>query len=175
MRKQVDKADRIYARIATRQHGVVRYDQLLWAGLVPSAITRRVRTGRLHRLYRGVYAVGHTNLSQEGRWIAGVFACGTGAVLSHESAAHLWRLSPTSPPTIHVTVTATGGRVKRPGIRLHRSTTLTSKDMTLRRTIPVTTRPAPSPTSAGAMSARARSSSGASCASAASTASRSRR
>ena len=175
MRKQVDKADRIYARIATRQHGVVRYDQLLWAGLVPSAITRRVRTGRLHRLYRGVYAVGHTNLSQEGRWIAGVFACGTGAVLSHESAAHLWRLSPTSPPTIHVTVTATGGRVKRPGIRLHRSTTLTSKDMTLRRTIPVTTPAAPSPTSAGAMSARARSSSGASCASAASTASRSRR
>ena len=77
------------ARIAARQHGVVRYDQLRWAGLVPSAITRRVRSGRLHRLHRGVYAVGHTDLTREGKWIAAVFACGEGAVLSHESAAHL--------------------------------------------------------------------------------------
>jgi very-short-patch-repair endonuclease len=139
MRKQIATPDRVYARIAGRQYGVVRYDQLVWAGLVPSAITRRVTTGRLHRLYRGVYAVGHTNLSREGRWIAAVFACGPGAVLSHESAAHLWRLSPTSPPMIHVTVPATSGRSNRPGIRLHRSSTLRPNDTTLRRNIPVTT------------------------------------
>jgi very-short-patch-repair endonuclease len=139
MRKQRATPDQVYARIAARQHGVVRYDQLRWAGLVPSAITRRVRTGRLHRLHRGVYAVGHTNLSREGRWIAAVFACGEGAVLSHGSAAALWRLSPTCPPLAHVTVPGTAGRRRRKGIVLHRSSTLSPRETALRRNIPVTT------------------------------------
>jgi very-short-patch-repair endonuclease len=60
-------------------------------------------------------------------------------VLSHESAAHLWKLSPTSPQLAHVTVPGTNGRRKRPGIRLHYATTLTFRDVTLRRNIPVTT------------------------------------
>jgi very-short-patch-repair endonuclease len=139
MQKQRATPDQICARIAARQHGVVRYDQLRWAGLVPSAITRRVRSGRLHRLHRGVYAVGHTDLSREGRWIAAVFACGEGAVLSHGSAAALWRLSPTCPPLAHVTVPGTTGRRRRKGIVLHRSSTLTPRETTRRWRIPVTT------------------------------------
>lgn len=132
-------AQRKVAMIAARQHGVVSLEQLVWAGMTPSTISRRVREGWLHRLYRGVYAVGHTKLSQEGRCMAAVLACGPGAVLSHESAAQLWKLSPTSPRLIHVTVPATGGRKKRPGIRLHYSTTLAPGDGTLRHNIPVTT------------------------------------
>jgi very-short-patch-repair endonuclease len=139
MRQKLANPEQLIARIARRQHGVVRLDQLLAAGLSPKGITRRVEAGRLHRLHRGVYAVGHTDLTREGRWLAAVFACGQGAVLSHESAAHLWKLSPTCPPLVHVTVPGTNGRRKRPGIRLHYSTTLTSKDATLRRNIPVTT------------------------------------
>jgi very-short-patch-repair endonuclease len=127
------------ARIAGRQHGVVRLDQLLWAGLTPKGITRRVKAGHLHRLHRGVYAVGHPELSREGRWIAAVFACGEGAALSHGSAAALWKLSPTCPPLVHVTVPGTTGRARRRGIALHRSSTLTPRDTTLRRNIPVTT------------------------------------
>ncbi len=88
--------DRDVSRIAARQHGVIRVDQLSRAGLSPTMVKRRLRSGRLHRLYRGVYAVGHTNLSQEGRWIAAVFACGPKAVLSHESAAPLWLPYPSS-------------------------------------------------------------------------------
>jgi very-short-patch-repair endonuclease len=140
MRKQVEKPDRIIARIAARQHGIVDFGQLRWAGLVPSAIARRVRAGHLHRLYRGVYAVGHTDLSREGRWFAAVRACGPGAVLSHESAAHLWGLSPKSPATIHVTVPSSNGRRRRRGIRLHYSTTLIAADVARRKNIPVTTR-----------------------------------
>lgn len=66
---------------------MIRYEQLIWAGLTPAAISRRVKAEHLHRLYKGVYAVGHRNLGREGRWIAAVFACDEGAVLSHESAA----------------------------------------------------------------------------------------
>ena len=82
--------------------------------------------------------MGHTDLSKEGRWLAAVFACGEGTVLSHETAAHLWGISPTSPATIHVTVPVSGGRARRPGIRLHYSTTLTPEDTARRHNIPVT-------------------------------------
>jgi very-short-patch-repair endonuclease len=111
---------------------VVSHAQLVWAGLTPSTISRRVREGWLHRVYRGVYAVGHRKLTREGRWMAAVLACGPGAVLSHESAAHLWGVSPTSPSIIHVTVRSTNGRKKRRGIRIHYATTLRSADGALR-------------------------------------------
>jgi hypothetical protein len=61
------KGDLVIARIAARQHGVVTAAQLRSARLGRQAVFRRVQAGRLHRLHRGVYAVGHTNLSFEGR------------------------------------------------------------------------------------------------------------
>ncbi len=78
------------AAIAARQHGVITFEQLLKAGLSQSGISRRVKAGRLHRIHKGVYAVGHRGLSREGWWMAAVLACGQGAVLSHSSAAALW-------------------------------------------------------------------------------------
>ena len=139
MREKRAHPDLIIARIAARQHGVISFAQLIFAGLKPDAITRRVKAGRLHRLYRGVYAVGHTDLSREGRWMAAVLACGERAVLSHKSAAHLWSMSPTSPSLIHVTVPGRGGRKNRRGIVVHRTTTLGPRDTTSRHNIPVTT------------------------------------
>jgi predicted transcriptional regulator of viral defense system len=53
--------------------------------------------GRLRRLHRGVYAVGHRVLGREGRRLAAVLACGEGAVLSHRSAAAHWGLLETQP------------------------------------------------------------------------------
>src|SRR5262245_2704205 len=81
------RAETLIARIAARQHGVVSLEQLRSAGLSSSAINRRVSGARLHRLHRGVYAVGHTHLSERGHWMAAVLTCGDGAVLSHLSAA----------------------------------------------------------------------------------------
>lgn len=127
------------ARIAVRQHGVISYGQVLWAGVSSSTVSRWVRAGRLHRLYRGVYAVGHTKLSDKGRLLAAALAYGPGAVVSHESAAYLWSMSPTCPPLVHVTVPGTARRAKRKGIVLHYSRTLTTGDTTLRHNIPVTT------------------------------------
>src|SRR4051794_7755647 len=78
------------APLAARQHGVVTARQLVALGLDDAAVWRQVEAGRLHRVHRGVYAVGHGRLTREGRWLAAVLRCGSGAVLSHGSAAALW-------------------------------------------------------------------------------------
>src|SRR4051812_21116872 len=75
--------DAVVAQLAFEQHGVVTFAQLRDAGLGAGAINVRVRKGRLHRIHRGVFAIGHMRISQEGRWLAAVLALGDGAVLSH--------------------------------------------------------------------------------------------
>jgi predicted transcriptional regulator of viral defense system len=97
-------ADAVIARIAGRQHGIVTLAQLVnEAGLTPRAVSHRVAADRLHRVYRGIYAVGHTALGNEGRWMAAVLACGEGAVLSHRSATELWGLLPPLEGRVDVT------------------------------------------------------------------------
>ena len=100
MRLQSANPDEVCAQTAARQHGVVTFEQLLAAGLTQAAIQRRVGAARLHRVYRGIYAVGHAGLSNEGRWFAAVSACGEGAVLSHRSAAELHGLLSVKPGPI---------------------------------------------------------------------------
>jgi very-short-patch-repair endonuclease len=119
--------------------GVITLTQLIEAGLSPSGVRRRVQSGRLHRIHRGVYAVGHSGLSDKGRWMAAVLACGDGAVLSHRSAAELWELLPPRKGPVHVTVPIPGGRKKRDGIHLHRSPSLPDNAMTCCDGIGVTT------------------------------------
>jgi very-short-patch-repair endonuclease len=82
--------------------------------------------------------VGHSRLSNEGRWTAAVLACGPGAALSHRAAAALWRLLPPRRGLVDVTVPGSAGRKQRRDIRLHRSTTLTQQATTLRLGISVT-------------------------------------
>jgi predicted transcriptional regulator of viral defense system len=59
MRKEGANRERVIADLAAKQHGVVSARQLAAAGLPDYSVTRRVKAGRLHRLHRGVYAVGH--------------------------------------------------------------------------------------------------------------------
>lgn len=82
-------ADLLVAELAAGQWGVVSLEQLLACGLSYRQVQVRARRGHLHLLYRGVYAVGHPNLTMEGRFLAAVTACGPQAVLSHYSAACL--------------------------------------------------------------------------------------
>lgn len=130
--------DRVIARIAGRQHGVVSLTQLIAVGIESRAVYRRVRAGRLHRIHRGVYAVGHRHLSWEGIWSAAVLACGDGAVLSHRSAAELWTLLPHRQGSPDITIPGSAGRRSRRGIRLHRSRLLTPAVTSRRNGIPVT-------------------------------------
>jgi hypothetical protein len=120
--------------LAARQHGVVTLAQLLGAGLDHRAIARRVAGGALHRIHRGVYAVGHPGLSWEGQCLAAVLACGVGSALSHLAAAKLLQVSRFAAPLIAV-VTASKRRPDR--VEVHRGT-LHARDVTSERNIPVT-------------------------------------
>lgn len=122
--------------MAARQHGVVAGRQLLELGLSARGIRHRVTTGRLHRVERGVYAVGRPELSARGRWMAAVLGAGRGAVLSHGSAAALWGVAPVAHP-VEVTVPASSGR-SRPGVRICRRRELARADVDTRDGIPVT-------------------------------------
>jgi very-short-patch-repair endonuclease len=114
----------------------VSIDQLNAAGLTHREITTRVRTGRLHRLYRGVYAVGHVALTPRSRELAAVLACGPDALLSHRSAAALWGLLRSVPRRIEVT--APRSRGSRAGFVVHSSRRLHPDDRELVDAIPVT-------------------------------------
>ena len=138
MRMQPAKSDLVVARIAGRQHGVISYSQLQAAGMSQPVMSRRTTAGRLHRLHRGVYAVGHTRLSFEGRCMAAVLALGDTAAVSHFSAAALWGFLPPREGMIHVTLPGDGGRGRRQGIRIHRSVFLIAAVTTRRNGIAVT-------------------------------------
>jgi hypothetical protein len=95
-----------------------------------------VAAGTLHPLHGGrVYAVGLHPLSVSGRYLAAVMACGSGAVLSHRSAADLWGLRPNSR---WLEVTAIRGGKGVPGIEMHSTRMCEPQDFIVKDGIPVT-------------------------------------
>jgi very-short-patch-repair endonuclease len=124
--------------LARRQHGVVGRAQLITTGFGEDAIEHRLRVGRLHRLQRGAYAVGHRSVGVRGRWLAAVLACGEGATLSHWSAAALWGIRPGARETTDVTVPRRGRNSDT--IRRHYGA-LPTDEVTVEDGIPITTVP----------------------------------
>jgi very-short-patch-repair endonuclease len=125
-------------RVAARQWGVVTRRQLVTLGLGTHGIADWVHAGRLLRVHRGVYAVGHDRLRIEGRWVAAVMTCGQGALLSYRDGAQLCELRQSNSALIDVTVPSRNGRIRRAGIRIHRSGRLAPEEVTVRSGIPVT-------------------------------------
>jgi len=127
--------DVLLSRLATRQSGVVSVRQLAALGLSRREIGQRVESDRLIRIHQGVYAVGHEDVSDRGRMIAALLAAGPGAVLSHRTAAALWRILPSMPQSVHVTLTDRRPR-QREGLRIHHAKHL---ETTIHQRLPVTT------------------------------------
>jgi very-short-patch-repair endonuclease len=128
------------AELATRQHGVVSIRQLLGPlGYSKSAVSRAVADGRLHRIHQGVYAVGHTNLSQLGLCLAAVLGAGPNALLSHRSAGWLWGIWRSSPAPYEVTGPVP--RRPKPPLIVHRARCLMPEDRALAERVPVTAVP----------------------------------
>lgn len=126
------------AAMAARQHGVVARRQLLELGMPPRTLNDWVRAGRLHRLHRGVYAVGHRFIGTDGHRMAAVLFAGPGSALSHWAAADLTAIMRVDErQIIHVSRPTTSG-ADPPGIVLHRVPDLAT-DLTTHRGIPTTT------------------------------------
>lgn len=127
------------AELARRQHGVVSVRQLHQRlGYSESAVKRDVAAGRLHQLYRGVYAVGHREISVHGKCLAAVLAVGPGSLLSYWSAGWLWGLIWTEPKTFHVTATGPRRLRDRGTVRVHRARNLVEEDRRVAEGFPVT-------------------------------------
>lgn len=124
------------ADLASRQHAVVSRRQLLEVGFSGDEIWHRVRSGRLHPLHLGVYAVGHRLLQRHSRHMAAVLACDN-ALLSYASAAALLGLATTPSGPVHVTVVRAGGHRVR-GICVHVTRSLHLSEATSEDGIPCT-------------------------------------
>jgi very-short-patch-repair endonuclease len=137
MGSTIDQSVRELWALARRQHWVVGRPQLLEIGFSRHWIAHRIAIGRLHRLWPGVYAVGRPHVTQYGRWMAAVLACGPAAVLSHMAAAALWGIVPAA-KGLEVTV-CTGAKRRPGGINVHRRQGLRPEEVTTCRGIPVAT------------------------------------
>jgi hypothetical protein len=126
----------VLAELAGRQHGVVARWQLLRLGINRRSVDEALALCRLHRLHRGIYAVGHRSLTRKGWLMAAVLACGPGAVLSHRTAAEVLGLHWRTSTPIEITQPRTTRR--RPGIRTHR-TALRADEVEAVDGLPVTT------------------------------------
>jgi very-short-patch-repair endonuclease len=122
------------AELAARQHGVLTTKQL---GLSSGSIAQRIQAGTLHRVHRGVYAVGHARLSEKGKFMAATLAAGKGAALCGLSAAVYWQAWRRKVTEIHVL--APRGRKPKPGLRIHTTRQVHPSDVIEHDGIPVTT------------------------------------
>lgn len=119
------------------QYGVISRRQLLERGLTSRQVERRIRTGRLFPLWRGVYSVGRPEPGRMGRWMGALLACGPDAVLSHDSAAALWGFGVDPYGVVEISVPGAVAR-RRPGIRVFRRSVLGPGDVTEHRRLAVT-------------------------------------
>jgi very-short-patch-repair endonuclease len=121
--------------LAGKQHGIVHGKQLREAGLTKQGIRRRVEAGWLMPKYHGVYAVGHTALTDKSHLIAAVYAAGEEALAGYRAAGGLWGILRGWQP---IEVTAPRSRVSGKGFTLHRSRLIHPEDRALIDNIPVT-------------------------------------
>lgn len=118
------------AALATRQRGVVTAEQLCRAGFNRSAIKRRLRTGYLRPIHRNVYLVGHAAAPEGAAEMAAMLACGDGSVISHRSAARLWKLHHFVEWRGPVEISVPGRNVgHKPGLCIYRVGSLERRDV----------------------------------------------
>lgn len=133
----VDRKGPSIAALAAQQRGLVTRKQLLAAGIPERSVSRRLAAGRLHRLHRGVYLVGHPVPPPLALELAALLACGPTAVLSHRTAAVLWRFLPSWAGPVEVIAPDRRCR-PRPGLKPH-AAKLQRPEITTRHALRITT------------------------------------
>lgn len=134
-------------RFAAVQHGVVARRQLTESGISPNTIDGRISAPYLFPVFRGVYAVGRSQIGQDGLRMAAVLSAGPAAVFAHRSAASVFGLLPAertvevlrprSGPAQRVPVDLDGARVWAT-LRIRTCRHMLDSDLTRIRGIPTT-------------------------------------
>jgi Transcriptional regulator, AbiEi antitoxin len=106
--------------LAELQRGVLTRSQALQAGFSTDAISERLHRGRWQPIHRGVYATFTGEVGRTPLLWAAVLKAGSGAVLSHDTAAELDGL-PRRCAVIHVSVPEARHPEPVRGLVIHRS------------------------------------------------------
>lgn len=131
------KVESVLLALARPQHGAVTRDQLLVAGLSRHTVQRLVTAGRLLPVHRGVYLVADAVQAPLALEAAALLACRPRALLSHHTAAPLWRLPCPADDSINVTVV--GRHRKSPeGVRVHFLSALPRWELRRHHGLPIT-------------------------------------
>jgi hypothetical protein len=110
--------------LARSQDGVISRKQALGSGMSADAIDGLLRTGRWQTLSRGVYLIFTGNPSRNASLWAALRQAGSDAVLSHETAAELFKLTDGRSSSIHITI-GDRRRISKPvGVVIHHSNRL---------------------------------------------------
>lgn len=123
------------ARLAGRQGGHVTRAQLLALGVPGRTITWQLEAGRLFRVHRGVYAVGHVPTSPLDRARGALLAAGARSALSRTSAAAFWGLYQRWPQPLEVVSPL---QLRVPTLKASRCNTLLGRDIRAKDGIRVT-------------------------------------
>jgi hypothetical protein len=110
--------------------GAFTVDAALAAGLSSDTLRRQIQAGRITRLYPGVYVAGNMTPGRATRLWAALLASGSGAVLSHGTAAQIWALPYQCDDLIEVSIPVDRVEVAVDGVRIRRSRLLPRKATT---------------------------------------------
>lgn len=123
--------------LARTHAGVISRAEIAARGVSDTVIRRAVQRGVWRRVHPRVYSVSPTPLTREGLLWAALLYAGSGATLSHETAAEVWRLDDPRDAVVHVTIPVARRVRSLPTVRIHYAHRLpTSRHPT--RTPPVT-------------------------------------
>jgi very-short-patch-repair endonuclease len=113
-----------FQELTEMQRGVITRQQALNCGLTPDAIDWLVHSKRWLPLRRGTYSTVTGELSREATLWAVVLNAGSQAVLSHQTAAELFKITDRQSSLIHITIPAGRHIAGMEGVVVHRSTRL---------------------------------------------------
>ena len=113
-------------RFAAEQGGHVTREQMLAAGVNPRTVKRWVASGKLIRVYRGVYAVGHVQINPINAAHAALLAGGDRCALAGGCGLVLWSVWRGWPQRLEI---VTAGDRRPSGLIVHRSMTLLHRDI----------------------------------------------
>lgn len=109
-------AVKVASGLAAKQFGAIARRQLIAEGISAAQVRSWLRSGRLHRIYPGVYAWGRAELSLEGQLAAALLYSGKGAALG--SLSMLWwrGMLGRQPQVVHID--APGRAASLPGLEI---------------------------------------------------------